>query len=341
MHTFTDAPDRMQDDGIRKAFRLLGNCISFLLREHTINSIICVIEYQDMHFYFYIHQICGRSMLMNEKNPMKQGERTVTLRYMIIPLTLMIAFVLFFNPSRVYAADELEGGVLSSGYNLEDSDFAERYKDVIEDMRSHLAAHEPTFILDFLPREDLNINDDFIYSLFYYACEHNQDPVQGDYIYTQYQSFSYVPSTYEDEKGATHISITCTPTYFTDQEQESRVSEKARSIIDHIITDEMSDYDRILSIYTYMCENVTYDYERRDDDSTEIEHSAYAALCEGKAVCQGYAAAVYRLMLMAGIDCRVIVGAVDGTGHAWNIVKLDGKYYYMDSTFDAGNISIS
>ena len=161
---------------------------------------------------------------MKEKKTAIQGLRTVTLRYMIIPLTLMIAFVLFFNPSRVYAADELEGGVLSSGYNLEDSDFAERYKDVIDDMRLHLAAHEPTFILDFLPREDLNINDDFIYSLFYYACEHNQDPVQGDYIYTQYQSFSYVPSTYDDEKGATHISITCTPTYFTDQEQESLYS---------------------------------------------------------------------------------------------------------------------
>ena len=97
------------------------------------------------------------------------------------------------------------------------------------------------------------------------------------------------------------------------------------------------------AIYDYITSHVSYDneglaaiYGSSQSGKDYLIFTAYGAEVNGRAVCQGYAAAVYRLMLMAGIDCRVIVGAVDGTGHAWNIVKLDGKYYYMDSTFDAG-----
>ena len=41
---------------------------------------------------------------------------------------------------------------------------------------------------------------------------------------------------------------------------------------------------------------------------------------------------MYRLLLAAGIDNRVLV-SVD---HAWNIVKLGDKYYNLDSTWDYG-----
>ena len=40
-------------------------------------------------------------------------------------------------------------------------------------------------------------------------------------------------------------------------------------------------------------------------------------------------------MLELGIDCRLITGLGNGGGHAWNIVKLDGKYYNVDATWDA------
>ena len=53
------------------------------------------------------------------------------------------------------------------------------------------------------------------------------------------------------------------------------------------------------------------------------------------AVCQGYASLFYRLALDTGVDTRVISGEAGGP-HAWNIVKLNGKYYNLDSTWDAG-----
>ena len=44
---------------------------------------------------------------------------------------------------------------------------------------------------------------------------------------------------------------------------------------------------------------------------------------------------LYRLALEAGVDCRYITGYA-GEGHAWNLVKVDGQYYYLDSTWDEG-----
>ena len=35
-----------------------------------------------------------------------------------------------------------------------------------------------------------------------------------------------------------------------------------------------------------------------------------------------------------GIDCKVISGTANGGGHAWNKVKLEGDYYYIDVTWD-------
>jgi hypothetical protein len=52
------------------------------------------------------------------------------------------------------------------------------------------------------------------------------------------------------------------------------------------------------------------------------------------AVCQGYAVLFSRLCLEAGVPARYI-GGYAGEPHAWNIVKVKGKYYNVDATWDA------
>ena len=90
-------------------------------------------------------------------------------------------------------------------------------------------------------------------------------------------------------------------------------------------------------IYDYICRNVKYDYAGASDSSNIICHSAYSAAVLKKSVCQGYSLLYYRAALKAGLDTRIIVGYNKyGGGHAWNIVKVNGKYYYLDSTWDAG-----
>ena len=92
------------------------------------------------------------------------------------------------------------------------------------------------------------------------------------------------------------------------------------------------DYETALYLYDWLQTHVTY-AEREGYDQT-----AYAAICEGSAVCGGIADAYTFLLTRAGIAARTVTGtAAEGgqtTGHAWNLAVLDGAAYYFDPTWD-------
>ena len=78
-----------------------------------------------------------------------------------------------------------------------------------------------------------------------------------------------------------------------------------------------------------------YDYTNLNDDNYKLKYTAYAAMCNGTAVCQGYSNLLYRMLLEAGVDCRIISGIGVSGGHAWNIVRLGDLYYNVDATWDS------
>lgn len=94
-----------------------------------------------------------------------------------------------------------------------------------------------------------------------------------------------------------------------------------------------SDYEKSKILHDRLIDAVTY-------VSTNNDQNAYGALVEGKAVCNGYARAYQHLMNEAGIPTWYVRGASINPatntqiGHAWNLVKLDGKWYYTDVTWD-------
>ena len=53
-----------------------------------------------------------------------------------------------------------------------------------------------------------------------------------------------------------------------------------------------------------------------------------------QAVCAGYAGAAQYLLEYLGVPCIYVEGSTAGSteGHAWNIILLDGDYYYFDAT---------
>lgn len=52
-----------------------------------------------------------------------------------------------------------------------------------------------------------------------------------------------------------------------------------------------------------------------------------------KTVCQGYADATQYLLWQLGVSSIVVTGLAGGDNHAWNLVNLDGEYYYIDTTW--------
>lgn len=88
-----------------------------------------------------------------------------------------------------------------------------------------------------------------------------------------------------------------------------------------------SDYEKELYLHDALIKKVTYTYSKLE------EQNGYTTLVEGKGVCAGYAFALQYLLMRAGIQSYYVVGYA-GENHAWNLAKIDGKWYYVDATWD-------
>lgn len=89
-------------------------------------------------------------------------------------------------------------------------------------------------------------------------------------------------------------------------------------------TKNLSKVEAVVEFMKYINANVqgvsSYDY---------VDHSGYGALCKGKATCQGKSMLLYRMLREVGIANRIVMG-MDAAAHTYNLVLIDGKYYYTD-----------
>lgn len=115
--------------------------------------------------------------------------------------------------------------------------------------------------------------------------------------------------------------------------RESRPSmqaqiEAAADICISLIWSEASDYEKIRFVYEYLINNTTY--ESGSTDSQNIQ----SALLYGSSVCAGYSKAFQYILNRMGMFCTYITGTIkDGGDHGWNMVCIDGNYYYVDVTW--------
>ena len=115
----------------------------------------------------------------------------------------------------------------------------------------------------------------------------------------------------------------------------------AKSVLDEIITDGMSDYEKELAVYKWMCANIGFDDGSLaviPDAGSEVENP-HGVLKYHKAVCVGYATTFRLFMQMMDIECMVVHDSY--LSHSWDLVKLDGQWYHTDIYSDApdGNFS--
>ena len=132
-----------------------------------------------------------------------------------------------------------------------------------------------------------------------------------------------------------HFSKVGTQVFFTFEylltpQQLAWVDTQADEILASLQIENATDYMKVKKIYQYMGTNFTY-------DKSLTKFTDYDGLTTGSMVCQGYALLTYKLMWKAGIPCRIVVGVSKNEPHGWNIVKLDGKWYNLDTTWDAAN----
>lgn len=93
-----------------------------------------------------------------------------------------------------------------------------------------------------------------------------------------------------------------------------------------------STYDKIKAVHDYICNTVSYSAETSNNVAGYDYRSAYDALVSHQTVCTGYALLFQKFMDQMGIPCYYANGTLNGVGHAWNIVQIDGQWYHIDCT---------
>lgn len=113
-----------------------------------------------------------------------------------------------------------------------------------------------------------------------------------------------------------------------DRYQEA--TKKLDEVIKSLNLDGKSDYDKFKAVTNWIVSNVRYD----EDNETKYQHDLTGAVLDGLAVCDGYAGTFYYMANAVGLNALFEDGITNSnrSRHAWNLVEIDGTYYYTDPT---------
>lgn len=206
-----------------------------------------------------------------------------------------------------------------------------------------------------MPDDELELlyNSDFFYDRLEYnekkvymnmlrACREMKDTTMFDsvpedtFLKAEYALYADHPEITWRWSYSGNLSGTVDTVYFdiTDETKKNRNREAVQKADEIIagIDPGMSDYDKLLTFYNMIVDETDYVENEYDQDMTSV-------FIERDSVCAGYSRAFQYLCKASGIECAYIEGMAygfqndDEEAHAWNLVKLDDKYYWVDVTW--------
>ncbi len=115
--------------------------------------------------------------------------------------------------------------------------------------------------------------------------------------------------------------------------EEKQVFTSLNNVVNQIKRTCYTDYEKELAIHDFII--LSYKYGPTDTSNIpQRAHSIVGIVSDGEGICESYANTFQFMCRLAGIDSQLITGEVNGVGHMWNIVKIDGEYYHVDVTSD-------
>lgn len=174
-------------------------------------------------------------------------------------------------------------------------------------------------------------------STFHYICNY--------IFYSLPEAFNVAEMTYTYYDGSPEIvELVFYYRTFADTPSEykvckSKMDDGANQLLQGIKGNNLGVVEKLLLLHDRLALWNTYDHdglaanEKDKSKSTEI-YTAYAALGERKAVCQGYAMAYMYLLNQIGVESYYCSSDDTAEKHGWNIVFVNGKKYHVDVTWD-------
>lgn len=149
--------------------------------------------------------------------------------------------------------------------------------------------------------------------------------------------YEYVEYT----QGDILVSIEFSGTYDMNYDEMVAAGKVIEEYVDMCLSgidSDASDYDKVKYVYEYLINHTDYNL------SVPYDQSIYSVCFYGESVCQGYAKMAQYLLNRLGVETTLVMGEANGGSHIWNLVLVDGYFYYVDVTwgdatyFDADNV---
>ena len=141
--------------------------------------------------------------------------------------------------------------------------------------------------------------------------------------------FSY--RYYKDSGNAEMI-----PEYLFDKNKVKDHQKAMKSRVEKLVRPAMkfSEVEKVQYVHDFICQNVYYDKLKKP-----YSHEIIGPLGQGGGVCEGIAKAVKILLDALGVWCIIAISEANPEKgikyrHAWNVIRINGKYYHLDATFD-------
>jgi hypothetical protein len=170
-----------------------------------------------------------------------------------------------------------------------------------------------------------------------YDCNSDVNDIAADSsLLSNINNFVHPYNTYETISISINNfnKVTIKVTHQYSDEDILLIDKKVNEIYDEIITDDMSDYDKIKKVHDYIINNTVYDQKKERDEVTKAykykSNTALGPLLYGYALCGGYTDAMAIFLEKMNIKNY----RISSENHIWNLVYINGEWKHLDLTWD-------
>ena len=156
--------------------------------------------------------------------------------------------------------------------------------------------------------------------------------------------YSYTRSSSEPDAIGTIKLRLSEYSFYSDSDKKQEMISALNERVDVIVkkaSSLTSDYEKVLFVHNEIVNTTVYDTESASSLSgdgmtheQQMTHTAYGALVNHSAVCDGYSKAFGIILTALDIENLYVTGYGKTTAHAWSCVKIGGEFYYIDLTWD-------
>ena len=166
--------------------------------------------------------------------------------------------------------------------------------------------------------------DDFAREVSYAIEAFTNDHPEVFYLKAQYSSYVY--PGFEGNIGYIKLNYTEENTYQIKEKislMAGKVDFYARGL------EDKTDIEKEIIIHDRISNDVKY---YKEEDIPRKYHTAEGTLLEGIGVCDSFSKAYQLVLNKVGIDSIIVLGNLNDSPHAWNMVKLGDNWYHVDIT---------